>query len=173
MTIGCSWTDKYPDYITSAYVDKRSYHGKGLWFIENKLNEIDTRRYDKIIVQLPTPIRFRASISDTEDSIKEFKLSMMGDDKLLRAYERKILDISQDSRVVFLLYNTGGYPFRHPYDFGAQAEEQVILYMEKNGIQHIKVILEGLHGFTKSYNDFHPNEAADKICAKIVENNIL
>ena len=44
----------------------------------------------------------------------------------LDSYKQKIIDINKlHNNIIFFLYNVGGYPFRHPYDFGKSIDKQL------------------------------------------------
>ena len=165
--IGCSWSQGYPDFIEKAH--KVPLHGHGLWYIHDVMNDLDLSKFEKIIVQLPTPIRFKGSGGDTLKTMNEFIMNGMTDKKLLEAYKKEIKSIFFDyQRCTFLLYNTGGYPFRYPWDFGEDVENEMLMYMADEYIPHIYVKLGDDHD-TKSYNDMHPSTLADKKCAEIVK----
>ena len=172
LCIGCSWSEGYPAYLTAGFVTKHNFNGKGLWYIVNQLeNDEKAERYNKIILQLPTPIRYRIDIPDTRRSIEEFKRSMMSERQVIDSYKKEIVKIiNKYNSIIILLYETGGYPFRHPYDFGENVRREMIEFIGETRSIHVDFNNEENH--TKSYNDMHPSSLADKKCAEIISKNI-
>jgi len=131
LIIGCSWIRamRLLKKINNFDVQYVSFGGQGLWKISNYLKSHDLTIYDSIVVQLPTPIRNNAVSTSTTGKFNEFliKIKKLGEqetsNKIMDDYKDKIFEINQlHDRVVFFLYNVGGYPFRHPYDFGVNID---------------------------------------------------
>jgi len=155
LITGCSWIQRIKNQKDSVTDDMsfRSFGGQGLCVIENHLNKCDVDDIDYVFLQLPTPIRNDFSSSTTE-RFKEFvsDIKKMGEDgaskKWLDSYKQKILDINKlHSNIVFFLYNVGGYPFRHPYDFGKSIDDQMLGFFKENGLNSINLSFEGQSGY--------------------------
>ena len=219
LCIGCSWTDKWPDYLKLVSPIKRSFHGGGLSLIEKTIKNYQNNvEIEAVVCQLPTPIR-TFSRGDTEQSHQNFVHSFQQNkqdsiEKLLTEYKDLLLDINNlHSNVIFFLYNTGGYPLRHPFDFGEDIDNQFVKFFQDNNMKHIHLSFEGKSGYCKKEEDCddldyknyaeknmrrgltgrsnlskkywvwqhpknriiydaHPNENADKVAAKVVEEYI-
>ncbi len=66
----------------------------------------------------------------------------------LDEYKEKIIEISKlGKKVVFFLYNVGGYPFRHPYDFGIDIDDKMVEFFRDNGLEHLYLSFEGKEGY--------------------------
>jgi|TARA_R100000030_G_scaffold100468_2_gene93598 hypothetical protein len=156
LITGCSWVQrmhkqKYPKDID---IDLKSFGGQGLWRIKQHFKIVNTDIYDYIFIQLPTPIRNDADSFSTSDKFRQFlkAIEEMGEDvaseKWLADYRKKILEINEmHDNIVFFLYNNGGYPLRHPYDFGEDADKEMIDFLEKSNLNHIYLSFEGKPGY--------------------------
>jgi|TARA_R100001163_G_C5055644_1_gene192089 hypothetical protein len=151
LITGCSWIQRMKNqkHLVTDGMSFRSFGGQGLCVIENHLNKCDTDNIDYVFLQLPTPIRNNFSMSTTE-RFKEFvsDIKKMGEDgaskKWLDSYKQKIIDINKlHDNIIFFIYNVGGYPFRHPYDFGKSIDKQMLDFFEENGLKSIYLSFEG------------------------------
>lgn len=202
ICIGCSWSRYWPQFIDKiTQVKWEGYCGKGLDYLSGVLNNKELIDYDYIVIQLPTPIRSidkkngKKTLGLLFDFIGSFKL--LGEKKacsfLLSYYKDKILTISEklESRVVFFLYNVGGYPFRCPFDFGRDIDLEFIDFFNSNELDYVYLSFEGRSGYgLKESNtkpmlnqhivhpddcfiiDPHPNGKADKEAALVIERYI-
>ena len=91
-------------------------------------------------------------MSDEEmlEKFKEFvsDIKKMGEvdasKEWLDSYKQKIIDINKlHDNIIFFIYNVGGYPFRHPYDFGKSIDKQMLDFFEENGLKSIYLSFEG------------------------------
>ena len=171
LCIGCSWTRVWPrklPYQNTKYkLTKKAMDGHGLNDIYNHLKH-HAKKFDDIIVQLPTPIRsFRDRFLFSYNTGNQFKnfIDSWNDESidviidktsfkkraiedLLRKYKNTILKINElHPNVHFFLYNTGGYPFRHPFDFGETIDKDMIDWFKYKDIKHIYLTLENKPGF--------------------------
>ena len=160
---GCSWIqrmhkltggNKRTGEWNGVGIDYNSFGGQGVWRIEHYLESNDFSHYDFVVVQLPTPIRNEVHERDTTSRFKAFleDIKKEGEEEasknLLDSYKQKMIDISNlHKRVVFFLYNVGGYPLRHPYDFGVNAEEDMIEFFNETGLEYIRLSFEGSKGY--------------------------
>ena len=155
LITGCSWVQrmkKQKELVTDGMRFK-SFGGQGLHRIEEHLDKCDTDDIDYVFLQLPTPIRSGFSMSTTE-KFKEFVsvIKEVGEDvaskKWLDSYKQKIFDINKlHNNIIFFLYNVGGYPFRHPYDFGKSIDKKMLDFFEDNGLKSIYLSFEGKAGY--------------------------
>lgn len=196
LCVGCSWTRDWPKFLPD-YLDVTHEwrDGKGITTLHDVVKE-QGGRHDAVIVQLPTPIRWDRSPWYSRQFIAEFLKRTRGGDpqffeqKLLDSYYAEMWEISRcHPRVLFLLFNTGGYPFRAPYDFGAEVTGQLYDTCIRHYLSLIPVTLQGHPGFCKGeealsdqppsdvsvihpggrfVTDPHPNDAACRIAASRV-----
>jgi hypothetical protein len=180
LCTGCSWTDVWPNHLPdSINFHKASLHGAGLGNLHKLLVEkgSDKRefasKFGMIICQLPTPIRSHEG-ADTTDKHKKFVdsfgdkddeenyLEEVAKEKLLTEYKNKILEMNKlHPEIVFFLYNTGGYPLRHPFDFGEDVDEKLIEFFKENNLKHIYLSFEGVPGYCKQEEDCDDLEYKD------------
>jgi hypothetical protein len=140
--------------IKDVEVDYLSFPGQGLWKIEKYLRSCDLDRFDAIVIQLPTPIRNSESSTNTTNRFKMFvkQIKKLGEIKaskrMLDEYKEKIVEINKlDKKVVFFLYNVGGYPLRHPYDFGMDIDDKMIEFFRDNRLEYLYLSFEGKGGY--------------------------
>ncbi len=179
LCVGCSWSLYYPKYITDVEtVHWEGIDGGSLWKIGEKLKKLNLTKYRYVFVQLPTPIRTFVSESKvciTAKVCRKFIESFDGTPErvaanlLLKKYKKQLLEIDKLKKVVFFIFNTGGYPFQGVYNFGEEREDEFIEFFIKNYIPHIKLHL----GYQKKYyvsdTDCHPNKKAQQKAAKLIE----
>ena len=154
LITGCSWIQKMHKYDNTNFTYK-SYGGQGLWKIYNSLKDLkDLSSYQGIVVQLPAPVRNHPSSVSTTDRFNVFlsRIKKLGEQKAkeesINEYKQKILDINKlHKNIVFFLYNVGGYPLRHPYDFGKKADQELISFFRENGLQYLYLSFEGESGY--------------------------
>lgn len=202
LCIGCSWTRVWPDKLpyqnTKYKLSKKAMDGHGLNDIYHHL-EAHAKPFDHIIVQLPTPIRsfrnrhlfhfntgnqFKNFIDSWKDKITEeieyFK--ELATEELLNKYKNTILKINDlHPNIHFFLYNTGGYPFRHPFDFGKDIHEKMIKWFRYKDIKHIHLTLENKPGFCtgeqhdveEEYREYAMERMAKKALAPVGHKNRL
>ena len=105
LCIGCSWTEGWPHHLPESFnFHKSSLHGLGLGKIKQTFEDKGFERKPR------TAIR-----------------------KLMKEYKDIILEINKlHPNVVFFLYNTGGYPLRHPFDFGKDIDKKFIEFFREN-----------------------------------------
>ena len=156
LITGCSWVQrmhkqKYPKDID---IDLKSFGGQGLWRIEEHLKIFDVRVYDYVFIQLPTPIRNDAESKSTTSKFNKFinDIKKIGEkpavDKWLNNYKQKIIDVNKlHKNIVFFLYNVGGYPLRHPYDYGVNIDNEMIEFLKQSDLNHIYLSFEGMAGY--------------------------
>tara|TARA_R110000824_G_scaffold60853_5_gene162340 strand:+ start:6308 stop:7081 length:774 start_codon:yes stop_codon:yes gene_type:complete len=179
-TIGCSWShflfDEYKNSIfIEAFASKYAYNhnrgesyslpGHGLGHIRNILeSSSESSVYgecDYMIVQLPTPIRSvlndKTSAMNTVGYMKEYQklVSTVGREAainhLFGVYTQEIEKINDmHENVVFFLYNSGGYPFRHPVvlDTEEKFESRIENFFIEKRIKSISLNFEGEPGYT-------------------------
>lgn len=201
LCVGCSWNRHWPNFINRvAQVQWEGYCGKGLEHLSSVLRTAGDV-HDYIILQLPTPIRSvdkkngQKTLKLLFDFVSSFKA--VGERKarklLLSYYRDKLVTIDEESKskVIFFLYNVGGYPFRCPFDFGKDIDIEFIKFFKKNNLNYVYLSFEGVTGYgmkevqtepaleqhiVHPSNSFivdpHPNEAADKRAALIIEDYI-
>jgi len=154
--IGCSWTENWPDFIDkNKEVTKITMHGRGLPSIYNEMLTHNLDDYDYVVVQLPTPIRsFGPPKGNTKQYHVDFVNSFSTDgedvacEKLLTLYKNDIFSInSLHKNVIMFLYNTGGYPLRHPFDFGTNIDNDFINFFKENNIKYVYLSFEGVPGY--------------------------
>jgi hypothetical protein len=164
LCIGCSWSENYPDLIGEPYeVTKIAMHGYGLGdFFQKLARDVDLAEFKRVFVQLPTPVRSYPDdpylqIKRTGYLMNQFVKSGWTDHKLLKVYLDEMNRLSVLHRdVYFFMYNVGGYPMRHPYDFGEHSEERLIVEMINNGYNFIRLSLESQEGFAKHEEECDP-----------------
>ena len=151
LITGCSWIQKM--WITDSNFYYKSFGGQGLWKIYNEINS-NFKDYKNIVVQLPAPVRNHPTCRSTTNRFNIFlnKIKKLGEIKatqdLLEEYKQKILDINKlHKNIVFFLYNVGGYPLRHPYDFGENADKELINFFKENNLKHLYLSFEGKAGY--------------------------
>ena len=183
LITGCSWVQRMhkQNYPKDIDIDLKSFGGQGLWRIKKHLKIVNTDIYDYIFIQLPTPIRNDEISISTTDKFNQFikDIKEMGEDvaseKWLDEYRKKIVEINEmHDNVVFFLYNVGGYPLRHPYDFGKNIDKEMIYFLEESNLNHIYLSFEGKPGyglnedkcddeeFWEYYHINNPNNQSDK-----------
>ena len=152
LITGCSWIQKMHKY--NSKFDYASFGGRGLWKIYNYLYKSNIDKYQTIIIQLPAPVRNDPNCKSTTDRFNIFLNSIkeLGEQKAskiqLDNYKQKILDInSLHKNIHFFLYNVGGYPLRHPYDFGENADEDFINWLKENNLNHLHLSFENKAGY--------------------------
>tara|TARA_R100001377_G_scaffold75574_1_gene52189 strand:+ start:17056 stop:17733 length:678 start_codon:yes stop_codon:yes gene_type:complete len=154
LITGCSWIQKMHKYNDTDFIYK-SYGGQGLWKIYNSLKDLkDSSSYQGIVVQLPAPVRNHPTNISTTDRFNLFlnRIEKLGEQKAreesINEYKQKILDINKlHKNIVFFLYNVGGYPLRHPYDFGKEADKELINFFEENNLQYLYLSFEEESGY--------------------------
>ena len=154
LITGCSWIqDMHRQADNKDYVFK-SWGGQGLWRIENYLQNIKTEKFDYIFVQLPTPVRNKIDCSSTTIRFKKFisDINKVGKEeagkKWLNVYKEKIIDISKiNENIIFFMYNVGGYPFRHPFDYGKDIEYKMVNFFKESSISYIRLSFENTSGY--------------------------
>ena len=168
LCIGCSWTEGWPHHLPESFnFHKSSLHGLGLGKIKQTFEDKGfIEKFDVAICQLPTPIRTFGP-GDTTDSHRDFVNSFEGKPrtairKLMKEYKDIILEINKlHPNVVFFLYNTGGYPLRHPFDFGKDFDKKFIEFFRENDLRDIYLSFEGLAGYCKQEEDCDDSEYKD------------
>ena len=156
LITGCSWVQRMDkqNYPKDIDIDLKSFGGQGLWTIESYLKGIQKDTFDFIFVQLPTPVRNEINSVSTTEKFNEFigDIKKMGEkvaaNKWLTEYKQKIIDINKiHKNIVFFLYNVGGYPFRHPYDYGKDIDNKMVDFFKKAKLSHINLSFEGIAGY--------------------------
>lgn len=213
--IGCSWSRHWPEFLDkeTLIVSRTVCDGKGLWFFHQeqllKRCRSEAKRADHIVLQLPTPVRsinpadFRRQTTkvllDLIQKMWQGKVRQMRN-SLLKTYQQEIESLAREfPKIVFLIFNTGGYPFRCPYDFGPDTQAEMVTLMEQKGLSCIVVDFEGKAGHcTQEMKvsgkdtmpqaiaptiqpkggkmwiiDAHPNEAACGIAAALIGQHLL
>ena len=203
--IGCSWIRGLKgtlNQVSDFKVGGRGRPGHGLNHLHKILTQEDLDSSDFIFVQLPTPVR--SALKEESSKPSRNTLQYMKEcppDKCMEvmAYYREVmLEIDKlHKRVVFFVFNTAGYPFRHPTDFGSLCEEEMIQFMKEKGLSFITLNLEGqedmvlkeivsmyeeeisympnikthhiIHPKGKLILDSHPNKEAIEKAARIIE----
>lgn len=158
VCIGCSWTRDWPGFLPDELpVVSRYCDGKGLGFLQYKLEtelKDECNEADRIVVQLPTPVRSISTEGRDHPRTRIFLdfiqqawkgAERVKSDKLLRAYRREVVSLNQafPGKIIFFIFNTGGYPFRCPYDFGETAQSDMQDFFEENGFLHTTLHLQG------------------------------
>lgn len=209
LCTGCSWSQIWPQFLEGFEVLHFPFDGKGLWYIHTQQLKkkicSSVRQADHIVIQLPTPVRSlhrekfrRIGTSFLLDLIRKTWTEKLIEEKekLLGLYREEVRDVISDfsEKVSFLLFNTSGYPFRSPYDFGEQVEEEFTEWFRQNMESHlISVNFEGVAGYCKEevpeesekeplvpvvqpegakIIDGHPNESAAKVAALKVQEHL-
>ena len=179
-TIGCSWThflfDEYKNSESlESFAPEHAYRhthggsyslpGHGLGHIRNILElESESSVYkscDYMVVQLPTPVRSvlcdNKSSMNTVGYMKEYQKLVdsrgreFAIDYLFEVYTKEMKKInSMHSNVIFFLYNTGGYPFRHPVSLDSKKtfDDRIEKFCKSKGMQFISLSFEGEPGYT-------------------------
>lgn len=159
VCVGCSWTRDWPKFLPNSMdVVHRYYDGKGLGFIREKLRsdlKEESNRADRIVIQLPTPLR-SIDLDGSPRTMTFLKFvervwkGKHGErrDRLMKSYQGEIEKLASDfpGRVVFLVFNTGGYPFRCPYDFGEKSQPDMMQFLGEKQLPHVLVDFEGVPG---------------------------
>ena len=166
---GCSWTESgggWPNYIDKKKFDVTSiaHSGKGLSDIYEYMKLEDLSKQEFIVVQLPTIVRemppgktFRRfqnlkkkAGEIGKEAAEEFALDL---------YLSTIKNIDRlHKNVVFFVFNVGGYPFRHPYDFGESFESRFIDRISADGVRITHLSFEGVAGFALNETSFRKNQ---------------
>jgi hypothetical protein len=179
LITGCSWIQEMYKY--NSKFDYASFGGQGLWKIYNYLREGNIEGYETIIVQLPAPVRNHPNCTSTTDRFNNFldSIKKSGEQKASKTqldnYKQKILDINLlHKNIYFFLYNVGGYPLRHPYDFGENADKDFINWLKENNLNHLHLSFENQAGygvkekfepdleFWEYYHKENPHNRSDK-----------
>ena len=152
LITGCSWVQKMHKYSTDY--EYASFGGRGLWYIQNYLQSKKLNNYDGIVIQLPTPIRDIIKSNDTTQRFYNFieQIKTNGEEtaatELLNKYKQTIIEINKlHDNVVFFLYNVGGYPLRHPYNFSDDADNNMLTFLKSNNLKHLYLSYEGKSGY--------------------------
>ncbi len=175
FSIGCSWNESWPDFISDDKdVTKVAMHGKGIKEIRNEMLNHNLNEYDYVVVQLPTPIRsFRypelAGLAtrvyhvNFVDSFKE-QDEDTACDNLLNSYKEDILSISSlHKNVIIFLYNTGGYPLRHPFDFGKDIDDRFVDFFQDNNLKFVYLSYEGVPEHCRHEEEWDDPEFKDYV----------
>tara|TARA_Y100000034_G_scaffold79960_1_gene95971 strand:+ start:259 stop:999 length:741 start_codon:yes stop_codon:yes gene_type:complete len=187
LVLGCSWIQKMNKqnhllkfninrtHSNTIDVEYLSFPGQGLWTIAKYLRSLqekpwfsgssDFDKFDAFVIQLPTPIRNEENSTSTTNRFKMFikQIKELGEikasKKILDEYKEKIIEISKlGKKVVFFLYNVGGYPFRHPYDFGIDIDDKMVEFFRDNGLEHLYLSFEGKEGYGVKEEDCEDEE---------------
>ena len=159
LVTGCSWIQAMhkQQILRGNDFTFKSFGGQGLWRIESYLKDIQKDTFDFIFVQLPTPVRNEINSLSTTEKFNEFvdDIKKLGEklaaNKWLTEYKQKIIDINKiHKNIVFFLYNVGGYPFRHPYDYGMDIDNKMIEFFKKAKLSYIDLSFEGIAGYGKN-----------------------
>lgn len=179
-TVGCSWTHfLFDEYKNSSKLESfacehayqhnqgvsYSLPGHGLGHIRNIL-EMESessvyRNCDYMVVQLPTPVRSvlcdNKSSMKTVGYMKEYQKLVdsrgreLAIDYIFKVYTKEMKKInSMHSNVIFFLYNTGGYPFRHPVSLDSKEtfDNRIEKFCKSKGMKLISLSFEGEAGYT-------------------------
>ena len=142
-----------------------AFNGCGINHLKYVLKKENLKKYDGIIVQLPTPVRscLKEEIFpppfNTSSYVEKFeKLSNIKGKKdayedLYKYYTSVLKDISGFHKyVVFLIFNTGGYPFKHPYMF-EEYDKKIERYLKENEIEYLSFSFEDIKNCTEEEID--------------------
>ena len=177
LITGCSWVQSMKQQKTSFDFELKSFGGRGIFYLNNYLKTNDINQYEHVVVQLPTPIRNNISSSSTTERFNVFinEINKTSEEKTAQKYleqfKEQVLEISKlHKNVIFFLYNVGGYPFRHPYDFGDKADEQFIDFFTEKKLKFIYLSFEGQSGFgvkeqvcdDEFWNYYHENNPSER-----------
>ena len=143
FSIGCSWNESWPDFINdNKDVTKVAMHGKGIKEIYNKMLNQDLKEYDY----------FNEVGEDTACN------------NLLNSYKDDILLInSLHDNVIIFLYNTGGYPLRHPFDFGENIDYNFVDFFKNNNLKHVYLTFESIPGHCRHEEEWDDPEFKDYV----------
>mgnify|MGYP003645905157 CR=1 FL=1 len=154
LITGCSWVQKMYKYNTNYDYEYASFGGRGLWYIQDYLQSRKLNNYDGIVIQLPTPIRNIIQSNDTTERFHNFieQIKTLGEEpaatELLNEYKQTIIEINKlHDNIVFFLYNVGGYPLRHPYNFSDDADNNMLNFLKSNNLKHLYLSYEGESGY--------------------------
>ena len=182
LCCGCSWSTNYTKLLNEKWhvnVETHVKNGAGLDIIEDSLKKWKDRagrkNIDWVIVQLPTPLRVTPHVKTADfqralvKNIK-FKGKEIAERDLINLYLQRISKIGMyHENIVFFLYNTAGYPFRHPYDFGSGIENKVISHIEENGFKHVTLNLEGVPGMCRVETKMETEDEKERIKTRMVK----
>ena len=148
---GCSWSRDWPALLDMPNVTHEWHDGKGLATLADSVKQ-NGSRFDFVVVQMPTPIRWDRSGWSSKRFIDAFlgrleKFRFRSEESLLDEYRNQILALNKiHPRILFFFFNTGGYPFRAPFDFG---EHMDVIFMEsiEGMVWHQLVNFEGRPGY--------------------------
>tara|TARA_R110000824_G_scaffold173550_4_gene351692 strand:+ start:519 stop:1208 length:690 start_codon:yes stop_codon:yes gene_type:complete len=175
FSIGCSWNESWPDFINdNKDVTKVAMHGKGIKEIYNKMLNQDLKEYDYVVVQLPTPIRSFKYPELSGVATRQYHINFVnsfnevGEDtacnNLLNSYKDDILLInSLHDNVIIFLYNTGGYPLRHPFDFGENIDYNFVDFFKNNNLKHVYLTFESIPGHCRHEEEWDDPEFKDYV----------
>jgi hypothetical protein len=203
--IGCSWTQHWPRYLLKYEAQWEWRDGGSLYTLAGVMRKTDLTPYEAIVVQLPTPIRThmpdqagkKTTVEIFVDFLKRYEGPGIGPAKkqILKWYCRRMGEIgAMHDHVAFFCYNTAGYPFQCPLDFGPDAETIVATAARSNGYGFVSLDLSGEPGWCKHESkteparkrprgwnlvhpehrnitviDAHPNDRANRLAARVVE----
>ena len=129
-------------------------HIKEILKFSSEMSEYQEK--DVLLVQLPTPVRGilrdgHRPRTNTKGYIEAYKdlVETIGveeaEEDLFSYYKKCLEEINSfHKNVVFFIFNTGGYPFRHPLDFGSTAQKEIISFLKEKKFNHLIVDYEGL-----------------------------
>jgi hypothetical protein len=188
-SIGCSWNHRLAPalrdlgYEVAGSEESRIRKGNiawsdglagfGLTHIETIINkELETiKNNDILLVQLPTPVRSvlkdSLPLQNTSSYINDFERlkKLVGKEnaniEVLEDYKNHLISISKlHKRVIFLIFNVGGYPFRHPCDFGKECESNIIEFIKQQNFEFVYRTFESQRGY--SVNEIEVSELQKK-----------
>lgn len=185
-SIGCSWNHRLApalrnlgyQVIGSEESRKRKGNiewsdglaGFGITHIETIIKkEIETaKQCDVLLVQIPTPVRSvlkdslpvqkTASYINDHERLRKILGKENADIEVIDDYKKHLTSISKlHKRVIFLIFNVGGYPFRHPCDFGKDCESKILDFIKQQNFEFVYRTFESQKGY--SVNEISVNES--------------
>ncbi len=185
LCMGCSWSYRWPGLLGFREVTWEDRGGGlGLYQIRGRLAQQALSTVDWVIVQLPTPIRSvdagRVPLINTAGTLGCFSWFLkhfegIGEKaaraQLLDRYVEEIHTINaMHPRVLFFVFNTGGYPFRSPFDFGVKTAGSLLSQLYAAGIQIADCDLEGQAGYAmKEHEGDRTGPLTEKRGGKVIE----
>jgi hypothetical protein len=143
---------------------------------------------DFLIVQLPTPVRgilrdgakpkinTRSYISKYESLEKTVGVEESRKD-IISYYKLQLCEInSLHENVVFFIFNTGGYPFRYPYDFGDETQSEIIDYLKEANFNYFIVDFESKPNcgvYEVDYDESYGKQVSKTLREKIAMANCI
>ena len=170
--IGDSWNE-FPKHIENRVDDYLLYHGAGIEKVWQS-SKGGRKNADITVLTIPGFVRsiqfmkdiMTSSHMNTHFWCKTFYEHMQEDENFLDEYLAYYCNLlkgyyEEQKNLVYFIFNTGGWPYRHPYNMayhGVEDFEQTMLdWFEESGMRYTYLNLQGQKGMCRKEEDA-PNE---------------